>query len=421
MKKILYIVSNPFAYTQRSVGGNISSANGVIKSFRDKGYELDILSDDFIPGLENKLKGINFIFLPFSKLRFYVSKLSNYIIIKNIFSKLENFIFQKIIFSKVKNLLKNNKYEYFYIRASFHTHVISQLIKKNKIKLILEVNKPLSMTPFNKDSSGNWPKNKKEVIIPKAEKIQYDIAKIITVDSSLRAKWIIDFVGDYKNKILINHNGVDFNKFQPTKKDFKILKSLGLMPNDIIVGMASSFRWYNDLIELFKIIRATLLKNNNIKFLLISGDKIKANLIYSYIKKYKLLNSVKLVQQIPFKNMPKILNLCDICLSHFNFHKKWPHNCSIKHLEYLSLSKPVVATNVGEVNFAIENGINGYLCEEGRIDEYVEAIINLAKKPNLRESFGIAGRNKAILDLNWDKNVQRILSFHAKLDKSTNL
>ena len=63
--------------------------------------------------------------------------------------------------------------------------------------------------------------------------------------------------------------------------------------------------------------------------------------------------------------MPLILNCCDILISHFNFHGKWPHNCSIKHLEYLSVGKPTVATDVGEVNFAIEHGVNGQLAPYG--------------------------------------------------------
>ena len=67
---------------------------------------------------------------------------------------------------------------------------------------------------------------------------------------------------------------------------------------------------------------------------------------------------------VPFYEMPSLLNCCDILISHFNFHGKWPHNCSIKHLEYLALGKPTVATNVGEVNFTIEQNLNGILCGE---------------------------------------------------------
>ena len=112
-----------------------------------------------------------------------------------------------------------------------------------------------------------------------------------------------------------------------------------------------------------------------------------------------------------------MLNLCDICLSHFNFHKKWPHNCSIKHLEYLALAKPVVATDVGEVNFAVENSINGYLCKEGEIDEYVDAIDRLARDHFLRQKLGDNGRNKAILKLTWEKNIQRIINFISSLSE----
>ena len=63
-------------YRRRSVGGNISSANGVIKSFRNNHYEVDVLTDDIVPSLENEQNRINFIFYPFSNLRHVISKLS---------------------------------------------------------------------------------------------------------------------------------------------------------------------------------------------------------------------------------------------------------------------------------------------------------------------------------------------------------
>ncbi len=403
-------------YTRRSVGGNISSANGVIKSFHNHGYEIDILSDDILPSLDNELKEVKFISLPFSSFRLLFTKISLGKLLNRVFQKIENYIFEKMMLIKLKQLLRNNFYEYSYVRASPHVHILKELIQKYDIKLIVEVNKPLSMGPYNNEDTVKWPENKKNVIIPLAEKIQYDIAKVITVDSSLRAKWILDFVGDYKNKILINHNGVDINIFKPDIRDQEIFDSLKLEPSNIIIGMASSFRWYNDLRELFKIVINSLKDNNNLRFLLISGDRKKAEYIQSFIDKNKLAKFVKLNVEIPFNEMPKILNICDIFLSHFNFHKKWPHNCSIKHLEYLALAKPVVATDVGEVNFAIEDNTNGFLCKEGQVDEYVKAIDRLSKNPILRKKLGLAGRNKAISELTWDKNIQRITKFISSLD-----
>lgn len=208
-------------FTRKPVGGNISSANGVIKSLAKYGYNIDILTDDNIPNLKESDK-IKIIYLPYNKLRsFFLNKNKNKII-KKIISKIENFIFRFVLQNKVKQILNLNSYEYCYIRASFHAHVVLKVLKKNGIKLILEVNKPLSMSPYN-NSDVEWPKNKKNVLITKSEKLQYDFAKVITVDSSLRARWITDFVGNYKDKILINHNGVDIDSFKPSKKNEEVL------------------------------------------------------------------------------------------------------------------------------------------------------------------------------------------------------
>ncbi len=401
-------------FTRKPVGGNISSANGVIKSLAKYGYNIDILTDDNIPNLKESDK-IKIIYLPYNKLRsFFLNKNKNKII-KKIISKIENFIFRFVLQNKVKQILNLNSYEYCYIRASFHAHVVLKVLKKNGIKLILEVNKPLSMSPYN-NSDVEWPKNKKNVLITKSEKLQYDFAKVITVDSSLRARWITDFVGNYKDKILINHNGVDIDSFKPSKKNEEVLNNLNFNNDDIVVGVASSFRWYNDIQEMFEIIKLSLKKKTNLNYLLVVGDDNKAEKIFELIDRYNVYKSVKVLVKIPFKEMPQILSICDIFLSHFNFHKKWPHNNSIKHLEYLSMGKPVVATNAGEVNFAVENKINGFLCKEGIIEDYVSAIDTLIKDQSLRKSFGKAARSKAINELSWESNIDRIFNFISYLD-----
>ena len=88
--------------------------------------------------------------------------------------------------------------------------------------------------------------------------------------------------------------------------------------------------------------------------------------------------------------MPEVLNCCDILLSHLIM--KNSHNCSIKHLEYLSLGKPTVATDVGEVNFAIENEVMEFYAKK----EILKTLLMqyLAKEPELRHNFGISGRSK---------------------------
>ena len=66
-------------------------------------------------------------------------------------------------------------------------------------------------------------------------------------------------------KILINHNGVNEELFSPIKKNL----------NFNTIGMASSFRWYNDIDELMRIIGKVVSQKDDVIFKLFVGDSDK--------------------------------------------------------------------------------------------------------------------------------------------------
>jgi glycosyltransferase involved in cell wall biosynthesis len=409
MKKILYIISNPFSFSRRSVGGNISSASGVIKGLISAGYHVDIVTDSQVPTLNEGNNQLTTIYYPYRYLRSLIPHGVGGLI-GRIILKFDSKIFQLAMKSRVGNLLRSNNYEFCYMRASYNGHAISNVVKESGIDLILEVNKPLSMGVYNNKHSLKWPNVGEIIKIPKSESIQYNSATVITVDSSIRAKWILDFVqSSYQKKIIVNPNGVDINMFSPSHCSDSTKNELSVRDRDILVGVASSFRWYNDIREMCQIFKEVVSESDCIKFLIVTGDKSKKIEIENTLNEFKIQNHVKILLQVPFSNMPVILNCCDILISHFNFHGKWPHNCSIKHLEYLSLGKSVVATDVGEVNFAVEHNVNGLLCNEGDIKAFVKSILKLSSDKLMRTKFGNAGRLKAIRELSWEKNIQRIV------------
>ena len=69
MKKILYIVSNPFSYSRSPVGGNISSASGVIMGFVQQGYYVDVVTDSLIPSIDKENDKLKVIYYPLRTLR----------------------------------------------------------------------------------------------------------------------------------------------------------------------------------------------------------------------------------------------------------------------------------------------------------------------------------------------------------------
>ena len=85
----------------------------------------------------------------------------------------------------------------------------------------------------------------------------------------------------------------------------------------------------------------------------------------------------------------------------------------------MSLGKPTVATDVGEVNFAIEHEVNGILCAEGDVEGFSNSIIRLANDSGLRKKLGSHGREKALQDLTWEANVDKILNFFNNMYRNT--
>ena len=411
MKRVLYIVANPFNFSRISIGGNISSANGVINGFRDKGYHVDVLTDSRVPTLDNDCDNLTTIFYPYRRIRSLIPfNLKG--LIGKFFNKIDSLFFRFAMNKKVSNLIKENNYDFCYMRASYNGHAVVKSINNLSLDLIVEVNKPLSMGPFNNKDNLSWPEKDQKVPVPISEIMQYDAAKVITVDSSVRAKWITEFVDKkYEKKILINYNGVNTEMFFPFEPNKEIFEELQISDQDVVVGMASSFRWYNDIDELCSILSTASMKIDHLKSLIIVGDQNKELEIQNKIIQYNLQDKTKILCQVPFEKMPSILNCCDILISHFNFHGKWPHNCSIKHLEYLSSGKPTVATDVGEVNFAREHQVNGILCQEGNIEQFANSIADLAINYKLRSKLGKLGRKKAIKELTWGANITRILNF----------
>ena len=352
--RILYVISNPFYYTLSPIGGSISSGTGVIKSLDKKGYKIDILSDDKLPTIIKGSESINYIFFKNLLIRKFLFE-NKKLIPFRIYNFLNNSLFKLSIRFTMSTLLRKQKYDLVYIRASHFAYLALYFAKNSNLKSILEVNKPLSMQSFNR--KGGFSNLKRDSVKKISSEIkQYEYSDLISIDSKLRSKWILKFVDKkFKNKILINHNGVDQDLFFPSESSIR----------SNIVGMASSFRWYNDIVELMNIIHRVLNRKKEVIFKLFIGDGSKKIEIDSKIESYGLKDSIVSEYEIPLNKMPEKMSECNILISHFNFHGVWPHICSIKHLEYMALSKPVVATNAGEVNFAIKHGHNGILVDEG--------------------------------------------------------
>jgi glycosyltransferase involved in cell wall biosynthesis len=64
--------------------------------------------------------------------------------------------------------------------------------------------------------------------------------------------------------------------------------------------------------------------------------------------------------------------------------------CGLKALQYMATGRPVVISAIGMNKTLVRNGVNGFLAANA--DEFFEALLKLAKSPELRAEIGAAGR-----------------------------
>lgn len=102
------------------------------------------------------------------------------------------------------------------------------------------------------------------------------------------------------------------------------------------------------------------------------------------------------------------LNLCDIFIMPSRNIDGDFEGFGIVFLEANLAGKPVIAGDSGGVSDAIENAINGLLVDPEDINDIAYAIIKLAKDENLRKKLGERGRERAINEFNWGRQVNKI-------------
>ena len=102
------------------------------------------------------------------------------------------------------------------------------------------------------------------------------------------------------------------------------------------------------------------------------------------------------------------LNACDIFIMPARDIRGDYEGFGIVYLEANLCSKPVIAGNVGGVKDAVIDNYNGLLVDSEKIDKIIEAIDKLVKDPDLRFKLGAQGRERAVSDFNWEKQVTRL-------------
>ncbi len=228
------------------------------------------------------------------------------------------------------------------------------------------------------------------------EKVKVEKADFIVVESEVLKNFLIDRYHIDAQKIIVAYNAVDSEEFKPSKEKRLAKRSeLNFSDSDFVVGYVGSYAFYHDCIRLVK--AASLIKESNIKFLLVGAGK-EYSLVYEEAKKLGLLNEVVFFHPpVPKEEVPQLLSSMDAAV----LPGSTDIICPIKVQEYMSFGLPPIVPDYA-CNREVINKSNGVLFKPFDEHDLSEVIKNLEKKPEWCKELGAAARQSVEDHFSWE-------------------
>jgi glycosyltransferase involved in cell wall biosynthesis len=186
------------------------------------------------------------------------------------------------------------------------------------------------------------------------------------------------------NNSQVVYNGVDTEKFNPSKKLLNLRKELGLPENKTIVGFLVRITVQKDPLTLIRAIKKVKEKTNDIVFLLMgNGDLLED--VKALVKELDIEDMI--VWSDFRQDMPNVLNTIDI----YTLPSLW-EGLPLGLLEAMTMEKPIVSTGVDGSKEVIEDGENGILIACGDYESLANAFIELHYDKAKMAQFGKKSR-----------------------------
>ncbi len=327
----------------------------------------------------------------------------------------------------------NRKPAYIYERLCLGNFVGARLSQEFSIPYIVEYNgSEISMR--RSFDSGNF---EYENFFLKAEELAFKQATIVSVISeAVRQDLLRRGISD--SKILVNPNGVDLNAYAPLSDEKRSLlrKELGFAATDRVVGFIGTFGGWHGIDVLAEALPLICSRDQHIKFLLIGDGNFK-HLTDQSIKRNRLEDRVICTGRVPHTRGAELLGACDIYASPHSSHMVDSRffGSPTKLFEYMAMGGGIVGSDLEQIGEVLSPALHAIhhsdtheithersvLCTPGDVREFIEAVIFLAKHPQVSKLLGRNARLAAEREFSWHSHVARLWKFAAESEASRKL
>jgi glycosyltransferase involved in cell wall biosynthesis len=238
-------------------------------------------------------------------------------------------------------------------------------------------------------------------------KLEAEAAKNATLTvtiSNYSAQKIRQFYGVDEKKIRIVPNGVDTQKFQPSKDSATIKHQIGIDSKlcVLFVGRLIPRKGLTYLVEAAQ----QIVKEYSQTIFLIVGDGPQKPHLIATLEKTDLRGNFVFLGDVNENVLPALYNCADIFVL-----PSIQEGQGIALLEAQAAAKPVVAFDVGGVREAIVDKETGLLTKPNS-RELADAVMKLLASGSLREKMGGNGRKLVVNRFSWDVCAKKMLKVY---------
>lgn len=207
------------------------------------------------------------------------------------------------------------------------------------------------------------------------------------------------------NRVFLSPNGVDPEVFRPQARDAGLASEFGIEPDDrlvVFVGSLFDFCGVESIVRRFENL-ASIAPNTK---LLVVGDGPDRNRIEGLVRRMGLSQRVRLTGLRPFQEIPKYINLADVCVLPFDLNNVTRGIFPIKVVQYLSCGKPVLSTVLPGVRDFLPPEESGVIYAEP--EKFVSTLGNLLVDLGRAKMLGMNGRAFVSNNFTWAQIIDEL-------------
>ncbi len=214
-------------------------------------------------------------------------------------------------------------------------------------------------------------------------------------------------------------NGIDIDRFKGDRLDStaqqKLRKSLGIPETaNLIIGTIGRLTRKKGSAYLIEATAKLLPEFPNLHVLVI-GAQLNTDPEPFQTELIERIHTLGIKEHVTLTgerhDIPELLDLLDIFTLPTFTHEGLPRSI----LEAMSMSLPIVATDIRGCREAVVHGKTGLIVPPKNSDKLAEALRTLLSHPELRQAYGKAGRERVQAEYNEELVFQRLTVFYKEL------